>query len=1037
MIRRSSRILLEVLVGLLSVLALLGAGAAWRLSQGPVSLAFAVPYVDEQLAQTGSPLAIGLDDIILTWGGWDRTLDIRVLGVVARNSGGTVIAAMPEVSVRLAIVPLAYGEIRPTRLELIKPLMLVHRMESGAFEIAVGEDIGPTGDTLPLLIHALLDPSGRDSPLGSLDRISVVGGDLTVDDRKLRTIWKAPRVDIVLARHKDGLSAQFDLEAEIEGQRPSLSGTAHYDVGDGKIIVDAAVKGVRPDRLAKKFAVLAPLGGVVLPVEANFNITMTADGSLLGGDYRLSAGAGALKFPKLVPRTVPIRSAIAHGSFDVVKSRIVLDEAKLDLGGPSIELSANFTRKNDTDSIDAKTVVRKLPLADLKSYWPDKGNQSIRAWIAVNMEGGELSQARASIGIRSTRSGVWSLDLSDARMRIEGVTVHYFKPLTPVRKVGATITVGSGRVDIAVDSGDLNGLDVDPVTIGITDDGADNWNLSLVAELRGAVRNALEILDHPRLEYASGLGLDVARTTGESAIRMQVELPLLADLRMDQVDIRAAAKLVNVDMPGAVFGHDASDGALTLRLDRTGMTVSGTAALAQVPATIEWYENFVDDAPIVRRYNVKATLDAAARKRLGLDTAPYLTGPVVADIQLIKRSDASSELVGRFALDRATLSLEPFGWSKQSAVPGEGRFEIDLAGERITAVRHFDINAAGLVARGSIAFDGDGKTVRRADVQRFSVGERTEVSGVVARRRDGGFDISISGSALDGESLVNFITKAGKGAATLSPMRLGARFDRLWVAKEAKVDNAAIDAEYDGATWRLVTASGQLSGNSVIEAIYRDNQDNASLTVNSNDTGTLLRTFGVANPIVGGRLALEASTAGRGDSVPWRGQLAVTDFRVIKAPVLARLLSLASLTGISSLVTSKGIHFSRLDIPFAMQSKRLTISNARAIGSQIGIGATGAIDLQGDNLQLEGIVVPAYTLNRLIGYIPLIGKILTGGDGGGVFAVDYSLSGPLDKPEINVNPIASLAPGILRNLLRGLAKSGSDPDLPPEPESNE
>jgi hypothetical protein len=529
------------------------------------------------------------------------------------------------------------------------------------------------------------------------------------------------------------------------------------------------------------------------------------------------------------------------------------------------------------------------------------------------------------------------------------------------------------------------------------------------------------------------LGLGVGRAAGESAIRLNVELPLLTDLRLDQVDIRAAAKLVNVEMPGAVFGHDASDGALTLGLDRTGMTVSGTAMLAEVPATIEWYENFEDDGSIVRRCNVKATLDAAARTRLGLETAPYLTGPVAADIVLTTRSDDTSELVGQFALDRATLELQPFGWSKLSAVPGEARLEIDLAGERIAAVRRFDIQAAGLVARGSIAFEGDGKTIRRAEVQRFPIDERTELSGVVSAGQNGGFDISISGPAFDGESLVSTITKAGNGAPTLPPIRLGAQFDRLWVARETKFDNAKFNAEYDGATWRFVTALGQLPGDSVFEVAYRDNQKNPSLTVNSNDAGTLLRTFGVVDTIVGGGLALMATSAGRGDSVPWRGQLAVTDFRVVKAPILARLLSLASLTGISSLVSSKGIHFSRLDIPFAMQARRLTISNARAMGSQIGVSANGEIDLESDKLQLEGLVVPAYTLNRLIGKIPLLGKILTGGEGGGLFAVDYSLSGPLDKPKINVNPLTSLAPGVLRNLLRGLAKFGTEPDPPPEP----
>ncbi len=78
--------------------------------------------------------------------------------------------------------------------------------------------------------------------------------------------------------------------------------------------------------------------------------------------------------------------------------------------------------------------------------------------------------------------------------------------------------------------------------------------------------------------------------------------------------------------------------------------------------------------------------------------------------------------------------------------------------------------------------------------------------------------------------------------------------------------------------------------------------------------------------------------------------------------------------------------------------------------------------------------MPAYTLNSLLGRIPLVGDILTGGEGGGVFAVDFSLSGALDKPKIQVNPLSALAPGILRNLLRGLAKFGTDPDQPPVPD---
>ena len=233
MILRSSRILLEVLAGLLFVLVLLGAGAAWRLSQGPVSLAFAIPYVDEQLVKAGGPFAIELVDIILIWGGWDRTLDIRVVGVTARDRGGGVIAAIPEVSVGLAAVALAGGKISLTRFELIEPLMRAHRTESGEFELVIGERTGPTGNTLPMLFQALLNPHERESPLAVLNQISVVGGKLVVDDRMLRTTWRARGVDIVLTRNEAGLSARFGLEAGAV--EPARIGRSHQI---SKLVVD-------------------------------------------------------------------------------------------------------------------------------------------------------------------------------------------------------------------------------------------------------------------------------------------------------------------------------------------------------------------------------------------------------------------------------------------------------------------------------------------------------------------------------------------------------------------------------------------------------------------------------------------------------------------------------------------------------------------------------------------------------------------------------------------------------------------------------
>jgi hypothetical protein len=73
-------------------------------------------------------------------------------------------------------------------------------------------------------------------------------------------------------------------------------------------------------------------------------------------------------------------------------------------------------------------------------------------------------------------------------------------------------------------------------------------------------------------------------------------------------------------------------------------------------------------------------------------------------------------------------------------------------------------------------------------------------------------------------------------------------------------------------------------------------------------------------------------------------------------------------------------------------------------------------------------LVPAYSVNRILGKIPLLGPILTGGEGEGLLAVTYQMAGELDDPEVSVNPLSVLAPGFLRTLFSGFGGDGGGDD---------
>ena len=80
---------------------------------------------------------------------------------------------------------------------------------------------------------------------------------------------------------------------------------------------------------------------------------------------------------------------------------------------------------------------------------------------------------------------------------------------------------------------------------------------------------------------------------------------------------------------------------------------------------------------------------------------------------------------------------------------------------------------------------------------------------------------------------------------------------------------------------------------------------------------------------------------------------------------------------------------------------------------------------------LQGTIVPAYFFNRLLGGIPLVGRLFSPERGGGVFAAKYAIRGSFDKPSVSVNPLAAVTPGFLRGLFDipnyGGAKGSAQP----------
>jgi hypothetical protein len=189
----------------------------------------------------------------------------------------------------------------------------------------------------------------------------------------------------------------------------------------------------------------------------------------------------------------------------------------------------------------------------------------------------------------------------------------------------------------------------------------------------------------------------------------------------------------------------------------------------------------------------------------------------------------------------------------------------------------------------------------------------------------------------------------------------------------------------------------------------------------SADAGTLLRASSGEDRLRGGRLVLDGTAEPTGRSLDVDARLDGRDAVLVGSPVLARIATLASFSGIERALSGKGVRFAELSAILRYHDPILTISDGLASGAALSIAIDGTIDGRAGTADMQGAATPSYYgLNTVPGRIPVLGGLAGGAEG--VHAIDFTVSGPLADPRVRVEPASAFTPGALRGLRRRLGR---------------
>ena len=206
--------------------------------------------------------------------------------------------------------------------------------------------------------------------------------------------------------------------------------------------------------------------------------------------------------------------------------------------------------------------------------------------------------------------------------------------MPPLTGVDGNATFTARRMDFALTGGQVGAIRLQNGSVVITGmgiPGRDTTQLQVKAVINSPLDQALALLDHPPLKIASKLGVAPDAASGQVRTDLALALPLHKDLDASELNVSASAQLRGAGLRGLPGQIDVSDGNFTLKVDNRGADLSGQAAVNQAPLTIDWRENFADNAAFKRRYHVQGTIDVQALRRFGLDLPIPATGSSAID----------------------------------------------------------------------------------------------------------------------------------------------------------------------------------------------------------------------------------------------------------------------------------------------------------------------------------------------------------------------------------------------------------------------
>ena len=698
----------------------------------------------------------------------------------------------------------------------------------------------------------------------------------------------------------------------------------------------------------------------------------------------------------------PLR--FSEGSADL---RLRLDPLTLDLGqmvlkagNQQVSLKGQATATETGWRLALDFGLTQITRNGLLAIWPDTLIPKTREWLTTNVLGGVFRDITAALRLEPGEKPRMQLNFDYAEAEIKVMAA-----MPPVVAAAGYVTVLDNRLTQVLRTGTVTPPDGGPIDLAgsvltIPDIYARPSRAEVTLTSASSMTAALSLLNQPPFFFLDKAGRPVDLGQGQVVARSELRLPLQKTLSPGDVVFDVVAEVRDFASDTLVEGHPVTAPLLRVTAQPGGMQVAGAGKIGALPFEVTLTQGFgATAAPTRIAGTVELSPLTIAEFGLGLPKGMVTgqgQGQVVIDLPRGQPGllQITSDLHG------VVLAIPELGWRKSAE--NAGRLSADVVLGSPPAVPRLEISGGGLSARGAVTFTGGGD-LDRARFSSVTLDGWLDAAVEITGRGNRPPGLAVTSGSIDFRRFPSDRGGSGSGSQG-SPLTL--TLDRLQVTDGIALTGFRGDFSLAGGF--NGTFGGQINGKAPVTGTVQPSANGTSVRVQAEDAGAVIAAAGLFASARGG--ALEMTLTPQERPGYYDGAARIGAIRVVEANVLAELLSLISVVGLLEQLSGPGIQFNGARANFLMTPDAIQVQRASAVGASLGVSMAGIYHADSNRLEMDGVISPIYLLNG-------IGAFLTR-RGEGFFGFNYRLTGTAEDPNISVNPLSILTPGMFREIFR-------------------